>query len=137
MPLENESNASRSSPYHLAIAGTKDTEPFFPVVVTPQPQPSRAMQRAPGAVHPRVRALYKEFLLLAPRYPGLTPARYREKLQGAFRRHGAVAVGSDEWKRCLARGRYELRNVQAFVDLHRFRRMKHAYDWGAAGAVAR
>ena len=84
-----------------------------------------------ASIHPRVRRLYLSFMLLAPRYPGMAEATYRGHVKRAFRNNENVEVGSREWKVCLAKGRYELKNIETFIDFHRFRRMKKQYDWGA------
>ena len=78
--------------------------------------------------------LYKQFMVLAPLYPTKTVDEYRRVVRKYFAMNKMVPVGSVEYKRCLARGRYELKGVEVFIHVHKFRRMKKTYDWEVQNA---
>lgn len=46
-----------------------------------------------------------------------------------FRRNHGLKVGSVEWKKALAWGRYGVRELQALNHVHKFRSMKKRYDF--------
>lgn len=80
-------------------------------------------------MHPRVRQQYKLFMMLAPRHPTFDVAKVRGKVRAAFHAHRDVAVDSAEFKRALAWGRYQLKELEALIDFHRYRAMRARYGW--------
>ena len=80
-------------------------------------------------MHPSVRQQYKLFMVLAERHPTFTVDKVRGKVKAAFMANAAVAAGSAEFKRALARGRWELKELEALIDLHRYRAMRQRYAW--------
>ena len=82
-------------------------------------------------INRRSRELYKQFMVLAPLYPTKSVAEYRDVVRKYFLMNRDVEVDSPAFKRCLARGRYELKGVEVFIHVHKFRRMKKTYDWSA------
>lgn len=80
-------------------------------------------------IHPRVRQLYKQFLLLGPQMPTMPMERYRAIVKRQFIKNKDIAPNSDEFKKALAWGRVGLREVEAVIHVHKFRAMKRNYDW--------
>jgi hypothetical protein len=64
--------------------------------------------------------------------PQPTPeAEYRAHVQRLFYANALVPVESPEWKRCLARGRYELRGIQNVLHVRKYRALRKRYDWSS------
>ena len=75
---------------------------------------------------PRVRDLYKRFMLAGRGYPqGLS--YIREKAKAAFFANRALPPGGVEAKRAIAKGRYWVREVVAVNQLHKYRSMRRSY----------
>ncbi len=80
-------------------------------------------------MHPRVRELYKELLFTASHYNNSIPfSRAREKIKAAFFKHKDLEIESPEWKKALAWGRYEIKEMKAMHEIRVYRRMKNQYD---------
>ncbi|GET92132.1 hypothetical protein, conserved [Leishmania tarentolae] len=58
-------------------------------------------------------------------------AEYRARVQRLFYANALVPVGSPEWKRCLARGRYEVRSVHNVVHVRKYRALHKRYSWAS------
>lgn len=80
-------------------------------------------------MHPRVRRLYKGFLVLGPHMPTMPMVRYREIVKRQFLKHCDVEADSVAFKKALAWGRVGLREVEAVIAVHKFRHLKKHYDW--------
>ena len=79
-------------------------------------------------VNPRVRDLYKRFLLVGRTYPqGL--AYVREKAKTAFHEKRDL-TDPVEVKKAIALGRYWVREMQAIGALHKYRNMRSRYGVG-------
>jgi hypothetical protein len=77
-------------------------------------------------VNPRVRDLYKRFLLVGRSYPqGL--AFVRDKAKAAFFENRAL-TDPVEVKKAVAKGRYWVRELQAIGSLHKYRQMRSRYN---------
>jgi len=77
-------------------------------------------------MHPKVRDLYRRFLVAGTTYPqGLEVVRRRAK-QAFFA--NAALKDEIEIKRAVAKGRYWVREIQATGMLHKYRAMKHRYS---------
>ncbi|KAL7696526.1 hypothetical protein NQL31_002772 [Lotmaria passim] len=64
--------------------------------------------------------------------PPLSPeAEYRAHVQRLFYANALVPVDSAEWKRCLARGRYELRGIQNVLHVRKYRALHKRYGWAS------
>ena len=79
-------------------------------------------------MHPRVRALYKQFLFFAPYMPTMDRRRYTALVKRRFLEQKEVKADSEEFKKALAYGRYMLKETQGVIEIHKFRSMK-MYDW--------
>ncbi|KAK7196663.1 hypothetical protein NESM_000605400 [Novymonas esmeraldas] len=58
-------------------------------------------------------------------------AEYRERVQRLFYANALVPVGCAEWKRCLARGRYELRGIHNVLHVRKYRALHKRYGWAS------
>ncbi|KAG5493808.1 hypothetical protein JKF63_01640 [Porcisia hertigi] len=58
-------------------------------------------------------------------------AEYRARVQRLFYANALVPVGSPEWKRCLARGRYELRGIHNVLHVRKYRALHKRYSWAS------
>lgn len=58
-------------------------------------------------------------------------AEYRAHVQRLFYANALVTRESAEWKRCLARGRYELRGIQNVLHVRKYRALKKRYGWAS------
>jgi hypothetical protein len=76
-------------------------------------------------MNPRVRAMYKQFLVLGQDHPAKPMLKFREEVKGHFLRNKGAA--GDELKRALAWGRYNLKELEALIHIHKFRAMRK-YD---------
>ncbi|KAG5491489.1 hypothetical protein JIQ42_01392 [Leishmania sp. Namibia] len=56
---------------------------------------------------------------------------YRARVQRLFYANALVPVGSPEWKRCLARGRYELRGIHNVLHVRKYRALHKRYSWAS------
>lgn len=56
-------------------------------------------------------------------------AVYRTRVQEHFYGNALLTTGSDEWRRALARGRYQLRRVQELSHVRKFRALRKRYNW--------
>ena len=79
-------------------------------------------------MHPQVRALYKELLFTAAVYGHQPLPRMREKIRAPFLASRHLAPGSPEWRRALAWGRFELKNMRALHEVKQFRSLRDSYD---------
>lgn len=79
-------------------------------------------------MHPRVRQLYKELIFAATVYGTLPLGTARERIKRAFRSNGALQPDSAEFKRALAWGRHEIRNMQATAEVKTFRSLRANYE---------
>ena len=76
-------------------------------------------------MHPKVRDLYKRFIVAGRVYPqGLDFVRVRAK--EAFMKNSALS-DEVELKKAIAKGRYWVREVTAISALHKYRLMKKRY----------
>jgi hypothetical protein len=77
-------------------------------------------------MNPRVRDLYKRFLLVGKDYPqGLSFVRIKAK--AAFVGNRDISDPT-EIKKCIAKGRYWVRELQAISKLHKYRNMNKRYN---------
>ena len=77
-------------------------------------------------MNPRVRDLYKRFLLVGRTYPqGLNYVRMKAKVGFMENKSLTDAV---EVKKAVAKGRYWVRELQAIGALHKYRKMRKRYD---------
>ena len=77
-------------------------------------------------MNPRVRDLYKRFLLVGRTSPqGLS--HIREKAKAAFIDNRGL-TDPTEVKKAVAKGRYWVRELQAIGKLHKYRQMRKRYD---------
>eukprot|EP00672_Neobodo_designis_P020195 CAMPEP_0174835858 /NCGR_PEP_ID=MMETSP1114-20130205/5656_1 /TAXON_ID=312471 /ORGANISM="Neobodo designis, Strain CCAP 1951/1" /LENGTH=86 /DNA_ID=CAMNT_0016069815 /DNA_START=42 /DNA_END=302 /DNA_ORIENTATION=- len=83
-------------------------------------------------MHPSVRQQYRLFMWLAKDHPTWPASKVRDKVKGAFLENAALEPGTAEFKKALARGRWELKELEALIDLHKYRSMKKRYEWGAS-----
>ncbi|CAJ1007698.1 hypothetical protein Q4I28_003011 [Leishmania naiffi] len=67
----------------------------------------------------------------APAAERAAEAEYRARVQRLFYANALVPVGSPEWKRCLARGRYELRSIHNVVHVRKYRALHKRYSWAS------
>lgn len=58
-------------------------------------------------------------------------SEFRAHVQRLFYANALVPNGSSEWKRCLARGRYELRGIQNVLHVRKYRALKKRYGWAS------
>ncbi|KPA82034.1 hypothetical protein ABB37_03206 [Leptomonas pyrrhocoris] len=58
-------------------------------------------------------------------------AEYRAHVQQLFYANALVPVDAAEWKRCLARGRYELRGIQNVLHVRKYRALNKRYGWSS------
>ena len=77
-------------------------------------------------VAPRVRTLYKQFLLFQHMYPAKTPTQYTSEVKKRFIKNKDVT--GDDLKRAMAWGRYNLKEVETLIMIHKFRYLKREYD---------
>ncbi|KPI86242.1 hypothetical protein ABL78_4715 [Leptomonas seymouri] len=64
--------------------------------------------------------------------PELSPgAEYRAHVQRIFYANALVPIESAEWKRCLARGRYQLRGMQNVLHVRKYRALNKRYGWAS------
>ncbi|CBZ30180.1 conserved hypothetical protein [Leishmania mexicana MHOM/GT/2001/U1103] len=77
-----------------------------------KPSPSPAGQHAPAAER-------------------AAEAEYRARVQRLFYANALVPLGSPEWKRCLARGRYEVRSVHNVLHVRKYRALHKRYSWAS------
>lgn len=76
-------------------------------------------------MNPKVRDLYKRFLLAGKSYPqGLSHVRI--KVKEAFQSNKSID-DDIEIKKCIAKGRYWVRELHAISALHRYRAMRKRY----------
>ncbi|KAG5468128.1 hypothetical protein LSCM1_02100 [Leishmania martiniquensis] len=67
----------------------------------------------------------------APAAERIAEAEYRARVQRLFYANALVPVGSSEWKRCLARGRYELRSIHNVLYVRKYRALHKRYSWAS------
>lgn len=58
-------------------------------------------------------------------------AEYRARVQRLFFANALVPEGSAEWKRCLARGRFELRGIHNVLHVRKYRALHKRYGWAS------
>jgi len=75
---------------------------------------------------PRVRDLYKRFLVVGCDYP-LGLSYVREQAKAAFRR-SAHLQGDKEIHKSVTQGRYVVREMIALIQLKKYRTLRKAYD---------
>ena len=87
-------------------------------------------------MHPRVRQMYKELLVLGSQHPTKPLPEVREEIKKWFWRNKDLEVGGMEWKKALAKGRYYgIRQMETLIHVHKYRAMKRRYEWGSVGDV--
>ena len=116
---------------------------------------ARDLHPSSPEIHPRVRHLYKEFIQMASLHPTFTMEKCRDLIKARFRKNANIPIhaedqqgkastsGSDadrdddhalhytpEFQKALAWGRYNLRELEAFYHIHKFRAMRR-YDWSS------
>ena len=79
-------------------------------------------------MHPRVRTLYKELICAATHYSIAPVAVARGRIKAAFAANALLEPGTAEWKRALAWGRHEVRNMQAQHEIKQFRALRGRYE---------
>lgn len=76
-------------------------------------------------MNPKVRDLYKRFMLVGRTYPqGLNYVR--DKVKPAFLKNSELAAEFDI-KKAVSKGRYWVRELRAIGVLHKYRSMKRRY----------
>lgn len=76
-------------------------------------------------MHPKVRDLYKRFLIAGRTYPqGLSYVR--EKVKHAFQ-SSSSQLSEEELNKAIAKGRYWVRELHAISALHKYRQMNKRY----------
>lgn len=73
----------------------------------------------------RVRDLYKRFVLAGRNHPqglGYVRQRVKEKFKD-----NALIASEIELKKCIAYGRYQVREMLALISLHKYRAMRKRY----------
>ncbi|KAJ9468957.1 LYR motif-containing protein 5 [Diplonema papillatum] len=78
-------------------------------------------------MHPRVFALYKQFMHLADYHPTKTKEQVRTMVRNKFLANKDLEVGSADWKRALGYGRYMVKEFEALIYLHKYRALKQRY----------
>ena len=79
-------------------------------------------------MHPRVRSLYKNIMYLASEHPTKSLNELRPMIKRHFMDNKNVEVGSNNWKKCLAKGRYYgIKQLQTIIHMHKYRTMKSRY----------
>lgn len=58
-------------------------------------------------------------------------ADYRSRVQQMFYANALLSADSPEWKRCLGRGRYELRGLQTVIHVRKYRALNKRYGWAS------
>jgi hypothetical protein len=79
-------------------------------------------------MHAAVRKQYKAFLWLGRDHPTFSTQKVREKVKTAFLANATLEAGTPDFKRALARGRYELGELEALIHIHKYRAMKQRYE---------
>ncbi len=79
-------------------------------------------------MHPRVRQLYKELIFTSQLYNAWPLEKCREKIKTQFFKSKNLEVGSEEWKKALAWGKHEVKQMKALHEIRVYRRMKESYD---------
>ena len=79
-------------------------------------------------MNPRVRELYKELIFTASLYNALPLETCRNKIKTQFFKNKDLSEDSPEFKKALAWGRYEIKNMQAMHEIRVYRRMKDHYE---------
>lgn len=77
-------------------------------------------------MHPLVRDLYKRFVIAGASYPGGYNA-IRQKVKAGFHEKSSVATDL-EIRKCVANGRYWVREIRAVAQLGKYRAMKRRYE---------
>lgn len=77
-------------------------------------------------MHPKVRDLYKRFIVAGQTYPqGLNYVRSKAKT--AFFKNSHLHSDDIEFKKAIGKGRYWTRELIAISKLHKYRAMKNRY----------
>ena len=79
-------------------------------------------------MQPRVRTLYKTLTHLVENHPTIDPVTARGKLKQHFLKNAEIDIGSDDYKKCLAYGRYMEKELESLIHLHKYRTMKKRYS---------
>ena len=66
---------------------------------------------------------------LAQSHPTWSVEKVRGKVRAGFLANAALAPDTPEFKRALARGRWELKELEALIEIHKYRSMKSRYEW--------
>jgi hypothetical protein len=82
-------------------------------------------------MHPSVRNQYKLFMLAGSMHPTFSTAKVREKVKAAFLANKDLEVGSKDFKRALAHGRWQLKELEALLDFHKYRDLRKKYSWSS------
>lgn len=83
-------------------------------------------KRLSSTMHPKVRDLYKRFMIAGRLYPK-GPEALRIKVKEGFRKNQHLTDEVDI-KRAVATGRWWVREVQAITSFTKYRFMKNKYD---------
>jgi hypothetical protein len=70
-------------------------------------------------------------MALAPYHPTFPVSKVRDKVKAAFLANQGMDLDDREFKRALARGRYELKELEALIDFHKYRALRSRYSWAA------
>ena len=122
--------ASISQIHQLRAAVPISSSSFF------SSRSSHSLASSTLAMDPRVRDLYKRFLLVGRDYPsGLSYVR--EATKAAFRRTEWSATTSEHDKhKAVTKGRYMVREMIALIQLKKYRTLSRAYPSQDAAAAA-
>lgn len=77
-------------------------------------------------MHPLVRDLYKRFMFAGRDYPA-GMGKLRNQVKKAFLKNKDIH-DDIEFKKAIAYGRYQVRELVAINKLHKYRQMKHRYE---------
>ena len=79
-------------------------------------------------MHPKVRDLYKKLIFIGKyQYPFDNFPILKERFRQEILKHRDLSSDSIEFKKKIAFGRYQLREMQAAGHLHKYRMMKKRY----------
>lgn len=79
-------------------------------------------------INPRARGLYKELIFTASLYNALPLDTCRNKIKKQFIKNKDLTEDSAEFKKALAWGRHEIKEMKAMHEIRVYRRMKSQYE---------
>ena len=79
-------------------------------------------------MNPRVRQLYKELIFTASLYSSLPLETCRNKIKKEFFKNKDLAEDSVEFKKALAWGRWQIKEMQGAHEISLYRKMRNHYE---------